>query len=92
MYSVLNRCGKIPNPPNNGALACDIWLGGQFCQTFCKDGYDVSPGRNFEEMLICDDSGKWFPHNSLPLPDCSSIHVSASLSIFFIHYQICKYA
>lgn len=68
---VLNRCGKTPSPPKNGDLACDRWLGGQFCQMFCKNGYDVSPGRNFEEMLICDESGKWFPQNSLPLPDCS---------------------
>lgn len=49
---------------------------------FCKDGYDVLLGRNFEEMLICDDSGKWFLYNFLFLFDCLSIYVFVSFSIF----------
>lgn len=67
----LNRCGKVPNPPKNGALACDRWLGGQFCQVFCRDGYTVLPGKKVERMLTCSLSGKWLLRGRLPLPDCS---------------------
>lgn len=69
---VLQKCAKKLVPPGNGALACDKWYGGKFCQMLCKEGYDVSPGRNFEEMLVCGQSGEWLPKSALPLPDCSS--------------------
>lgn len=69
---MIQKCAKKPNTPKNGALACDTWLGGQFCQMLCRDGYDVSPGRKFEEMLTCGESGDWLPRNSVPIPDCSS--------------------
>lgn len=93
----LNRCGKTPNPPKNGALACDIWLGGQFCQMLCKDGYDVSPGTPFEEMLTCDQqSGKWFPPNFLPLPDCSKSLMAKSgesrMGVFYYFEGDCSSA
>lgn len=68
----MQKCAKKITPPGNGALACDKWYGGKFCQMLCKEGYDVSPGRNFEEMLVCGESGEWLPKNALPLPDCSS--------------------
>lgn len=68
---VMQKCAKEVSPPGNGALACDKWFGGKFCQMLCKEGYDVSPGRDFEEMLVCGESGEWLPKNSLPLPDCS---------------------
>lgn len=74
LYNVLvmQKCARKITPPGNGALACDKWYGGKFCQMLCKEGYDVSPGRNFEEMLVCGESGRWLPKNALPLPDCSS--------------------
>lgn len=68
---VMQKCAKKITPPGNGALACDKWYGGKFCQMLCKEGYDVSPGRNFEEMLVCGQSGEWLPKNAIPLPDCS---------------------
>lgn len=69
----MQKCAKKLIPPGNGALACDKWYGGKFCQMLCKEGYDVSPGKDFEEMLVCGQSGEWLPKNALPLPDCSSI-------------------
>lgn len=68
---VLQKCAKMPNVPGHGALACDYWLGGRFCQMLCRNGYDVPPGRDFEEMLVCGESGYWLPKSALPLPDCS---------------------
>ncbi|XP_062573264.1 uncharacterized protein LOC134235178, partial [Saccostrea cucullata] len=68
---VIQKCAKTPNVPDHGALACDNWLGGQFCQMLCRSGYDVSPGRDFEEMLVCGESGEWLPKSALPLPPCS---------------------
>lgn len=82
----MQKCAKEVSPPGNGALACDKWFGGKFCQMLCKEGYDVSPGRDFEEMLVCGESGEWLPKNSLPLPDCSSNHFSnISLGYFLLH-------
>ncbi|XP_078337815.1 uncharacterized protein LOC111100868 [Crassostrea virginica] len=68
---VIRKCTKTPDPPKNGALACDRWFGGQFCQMLCMEGYDVLPGTAFEEMVTCGDNGKWLPEKAFPLPDCS---------------------
>ncbi|XP_048737007.2 sushi, von Willebrand factor type A, EGF and pentraxin domain-containing protein 1-like [Ostrea edulis] len=68
---VIQKCIKEPNVPQNGALACDYWLGGKFCQMLCKSGYDVQLGQSFVDMLVCGDSGQWLPAGSLPLPDCA---------------------
>lgn len=76
----MQKCAKKLIPPGNGALACDKWYGGKFCQMLCKEGYDVSPGKDFEEMLVCGQSGEWLPKNALPLPDCSSINLFKNIS------------
>ena len=72
----MKKCPKTPNPPKNGALACDRWFGGRFCQMLCMEGFDVLPGTEFEKMLTCGsdkDGGKWLPEKAFPLPDCSSM-------------------
>lgn len=81
---MIQKCAKKPNTPKNGALACDRWLGGQFCQMLCREGYDVSPGRKFEEMLTCGESGDWLPRKSVPIPDCSSkyLYIFSYLQMF----------
>ena len=71
-FKVIKKCVDEPNIPKNGALACDYWIGGKFCQMLCQQGYDVKVGYNFVDMLVCGDSGKWLPANALPLPDCIS--------------------
>eukprot|EP00105_Crassostrea_gigas_P019111 XP_011437468.1 PREDICTED: uncharacterized protein LOC105335342 [Crassostrea gigas] len=68
---VMEKCIETPNTPHNGALACDYWLGGKFCQMLCKQGYDVEIGKNTVDILVCGESGKWLPTGSLPLPDCA---------------------
>ncbi|XP_061166331.1 sushi, von Willebrand factor type A, EGF and pentraxin domain-containing protein 1-like [Saccostrea echinata] len=78
--NVLITCPEITKIPKNGALACDNWLGGQFCRMFCKAGFDVQSSFRLEEMLVCGMSsdkmkkGKWLPSGSLPLPDCAKTH------------------
>jgi hypothetical protein len=87
---VIQKCAKTPNVPGHGALACDNWYGGKFCQMFCKEGYDVSPGRDFAEMLTCGDSGDWLPKTALPLPDCSSIYLLTIHCFIILRYTFCR--
>ncbi|OWF51465.1 sushi, von Willebrand factor type A, EGF and pentraxin domain-containing protein 1-like [Mizuhopecten yessoensis] len=59
---------QLPSAPDNGALACDYWLGGRFCQPQCQVGYDISARSTYTDLLICNDDGS---HNwQLPLPNC----------------------
>ncbi|XP_050389147.1 sushi, von Willebrand factor type A, EGF and pentraxin domain-containing protein 1 isoform X2 [Patella vulgata] len=47
-------------PPDNGAIACNIWYGGKFCQLQCQKGYDVTPEyTQFKQLLMCGKSGCW---------------------------------
>lgn len=71
---VHRRCVNDPDPPKNGAVACDTWLDGKFCQVQCHKDYDFKPGYPFYEMLVCGDSGKWEPETALPIPDCSKTY------------------
>lgn len=71
-WKVTKKCAQEPNIPQNGALACDNWLGGKVCQMFCKAGFDVKVGYKSVDMLVCGNNGQWLPTGSLPLPDCSS--------------------
>ncbi|XP_069124618.1 sushi, von Willebrand factor type A, EGF and pentraxin domain-containing protein 1-like [Argopecten irradians] len=60
-------CEDGLEPPLDGAVACDYWLGGQFCQMLCRKGYDVPVGYRFPEMYVCGvDTGKWTPGSKLP--------------------------
>lgn len=72
---VFRACANDPIPPKNGAVACDSWLDGKFCQVQCQKGFDFKPGYPFYEMLVCGYSGKdrgqWIPENAIPIPDCS---------------------
>lgn len=70
-FIVIQNCKRKLNEPKNGAVACDYWLGGKFCQMLCKSGFDVRPGYQFSDMIVCGDSGKWLPTGALPLPDCA---------------------
>ncbi|CAN8006560.1 unnamed protein product, partial [Ixodes hexagonus] len=60
-------------PPRNGALSCDEWLYGQFCQPFCDDRFDFldKPA----EWYICDKDNKWQTEPQglpVPWPDCAA--------------------
>ncbi|KAJ8027753.1 Fibropellin-1 [Holothuria leucospilota] len=60
------ECPKLP-APRNGALACDDWAYGHFCNQQCNEKYDVPPG-NYNPFFICGSSGIWTPSKVL---DCS---------------------
>ncbi|XP_033732288.1 sushi, von Willebrand factor type A, EGF and pentraxin domain-containing protein 1-like isoform X2 [Pecten maximus] len=76
---------QLPKAPDNGALACDYWLGGRFCQPQCQMGYDISARSHYVDLLICNDDGSlsW----GLPLPNCmpasSSRGTSRTAVVFF---------
>lgn len=53
--------------PRNGALACDEWAYGHYCNQQCNDQFDVPPGR-YEPFFICGASGLW---SSSRVLDCS---------------------
>ncbi|XP_062584689.1 sushi, von Willebrand factor type A, EGF and pentraxin domain-containing protein 1-like [Saccostrea cucullata] len=71
---VFRACANDPIPPKNGAVACDSWLDGKFCQVQCQEGYYFKPDYPFHEMLVCGDSGIWEPKEALPIPDCSKTY------------------
>ncbi|CAH1277139.1 SVEP1 [Branchiostoma lanceolatum] len=66
-------------PPQNGAIACDTWLGGQFCSVSCNRDFDFA--REPESLYYCkqeEGGGRWsllfpFPFQDFifPWPDCS---------------------
>ena len=62
---VSNGCPDL-QAPDNGALACDVWVGGRFCHPFCSEGY--STYYNLPNMLICQENGLWTKREKLS--DC----------------------
>ncbi|CAH1275003.1 SVEP1 [Branchiostoma lanceolatum] len=65
-------------PPQNGAIACDTWLGGQFCSVSCNRDFDFA--REPESLYYCKQEaggGRWSPFFPsfqefiFPWPDCS---------------------
>ncbi|CAG2209565.1 unnamed protein product [Mytilus edulis] len=64
--------------PDNGAIACDYWLGGSFCHMFCEQEYDVPRGEmvDVNGMFVCGQSGKWNP--SASVPNCAKVFKAKS--------------
>ncbi|CAH1276667.1 SVEP1 [Branchiostoma lanceolatum] len=65
-------------PPQNGAIACDMWLGGQFCSVSCNRDFDFA--REPESLYYCkqeEGEGRWSPFFPsfqqfvFPWPDCT---------------------
>ena len=73
--SVGLQCPRL-DPPVNGALACDYWLYGQFCQMFCQKGMDIAHGMKgrIPKILVCHKEGSWSsgPLKNGKLPPCTS--------------------
>lgn len=65
-------CASL-NPPENGALACDKWLYGEYCKMFCESSYDIPRTRKdiAKAMFICTGNGQW---NFDTVPDCSRMY------------------
>lgn len=51
------KCVAI-KPPKDGAVACDNWLGGEFCQAQCKNGTEMS-GFDLGRLFVCQHNGEW---------------------------------
>lgn len=65
MYIVPDRC-PLPAAPDNGALACDYWLGGRFCQMQCQQGYGISVRDQHPDLIICNEDGSVTWNSDLP--------------------------
>jgi hypothetical protein len=51
-------CADIP-PPKNGAVVCDNWEGGEFCQVQCKNGTQMS-SVSLNKLYVCQgQKGEW---------------------------------
>ncbi|XP_056010712.1 sushi, von Willebrand factor type A, EGF and pentraxin domain-containing protein 1-like isoform X1 [Ostrea edulis] len=85
---VHRRCVDLPSPPKNGAVVCDTWLDGRFCQVQCQNGYDFQPGYRFYDILVCGGNGQWEPEDVLPIPDCSKTYMvkEASFKLYASFY------
>ena len=58
MFSDGRACVALP-PPKNGAVACDNWEGGQFCQVQCKNGTQMS-SVSLNKLYVCQsENGEW---------------------------------
>ncbi|XP_063444324.1 sushi, von Willebrand factor type A, EGF and pentraxin domain-containing protein 1-like [Mytilus trossulus] len=60
-----NGCPDII-PPDNGAMACDVWVGGRFCHPLCSHGYSVL--ESLPNFMVCIEDGTWT--NLKNLSDC----------------------
>lgn len=58
LSSVSETCPD-PDAPINGALACDVWLGGRLCHPSCAKGYSVLVTKRLPSLIICLDDGRW---------------------------------
>ncbi|XP_046577475.1 sushi, von Willebrand factor type A, EGF and pentraxin domain-containing protein 1-like [Haliotis rubra] len=48
--------------PQNGALSCDKWVGGNMCQTQCQEGFLISRSAPANGMYACgSNTGTWKP-------------------------------
>eukprot|EP00057_Strongylocentrotus_purpuratus_P020002 XP_011674476.1 PREDICTED: uncharacterized protein LOC754362 [Strongylocentrotus purpuratus] len=68
IISVKSKSCRGLDPPENGALACDGWSDGKFCDLFCNDKFDV-PIQGFDNQYVCGLSGIWIPNDIIP--DCT---------------------
>ncbi|XP_052700846.1 sushi, von Willebrand factor type A, EGF and pentraxin domain-containing protein 1-like isoform X1 [Crassostrea angulata] len=68
-YCQKNPCNPLPSPLN-GAMVCDTWLYGRFCQMQCTDKFDIpygvagTNGGSFTGAYTCSDlQGTFTPSN-----------------------------
>lgn len=45
-------------PPMKGAIACDNWEGGQYCQIQCQNGTELS-SVSLNKLYVCTLHGDW---------------------------------
>ncbi|XP_055954314.1 uncharacterized protein LOC126811617, partial [Patella vulgata] len=67
-------CRALPcrnlTAPLNGALACDGWDSGTFCNMMCNSNFDIPRTMSANNRFICGwQTGKWSPTDNVP--DCT---------------------
>ena len=68
LCEISNGCPDL-QAPDNGALACDVWVGGRFCHPLCSEGY--STYYDLPNMLVCQENGLWTKRERLS--DCVDV-------------------
>ncbi|WAR32017.1 NOTCH-like protein [Mya arenaria] len=81
-----DTCQK-PEPPENGALACDTWAGGKYCVVQCGEGFVIEDS-TFDSLLTCSDNSGMFTGigEDQIVPSCT-----AESSNPFFNYKIEEY-
>ncbi|XP_071100584.1 sushi, von Willebrand factor type A, EGF and pentraxin domain-containing protein 1-like [Haliotis cracherodii] len=79
-------CPK-PEPPVNGALACDLWENGRFCQMQCTKGTDIPPSFTAWKLFVCSESGKWNFKGALPACEKSNRAKKTVMSVSMHYYE-----
>ncbi|XP_050418511.2 sushi, von Willebrand factor type A, EGF and pentraxin domain-containing protein 1-like [Patella vulgata] len=67
-------CRALPcknlTAPLNGALVCDDWAFGTFCNMMCNSNFDIPRTMDTSNRFICGlTSGQWSPTDNVP--DCT---------------------
>ncbi|KAL3870958.1 hypothetical protein ACJMK2_038983 [Sinanodonta woodiana] len=53
------KCEQL-KPPKNGAVVCDVWRGGSYCQFQCMNKTTMLD-KDWRQLFVCSDSGQWRP-------------------------------
>ncbi|XP_053381797.1 sushi, von Willebrand factor type A, EGF and pentraxin domain-containing protein 1-like [Mercenaria mercenaria] len=64
-------CVTIP-PPKNGAVVCDNWEEGQYCQVQCKNGTQMS-SVSLKKLYVCKGNGEW-SEKTPTVKTCRAVH------------------
>ncbi|XP_046380159.2 sushi, von Willebrand factor type A, EGF and pentraxin domain-containing protein 1-like [Haliotis rufescens] len=91
--SFFNTCREL-SPPTNGALACDLWEDGNFCQMQCMKGTDLTRSTaHFGQLMVCGESGDWkigpLPIQELPACTNSRRPTDTIMSVLFYYDGPC---
>ncbi|XP_067655947.1 sushi, von Willebrand factor type A, EGF and pentraxin domain-containing protein 1-like [Haliotis asinina] len=84
--TAVDPCRK-PEPPVNGALACDLWENGRFCQMQCMKGTDIPPSFTAWKLFVCSESGKWNFKGALPACEKSNRAKKTVMSVSMHYYD-----
>ncbi|XP_062600629.1 sushi, von Willebrand factor type A, EGF and pentraxin domain-containing protein 1-like, partial [Saccostrea cucullata] len=91
-YCKKNPCEPLPAPAN-GAMACDEWLYGVFCQMQCMEGYDIPNGavgsnnKVFTGRYVCSETkGIYIPSNTVPNCTAKRLPSESNTLMEFFYY------
>ncbi|KAL4218701.1 hypothetical protein ACF0H5_021289 [Mactra antiquata] len=96
-YCELEESCPALQPPDNGALACDTWFAGRFCQMQCQEGYVVTDDKDtsiderdkHKQLLVCSDSTTWLNTENVELPPCEKVDETSvvfQIKVEYLYY------